>query len=145
MIRLLLVALWLPLAAQAQIYKWVDEKGRVQYGEKPPPGAKASTLRQEASPPSRPVSPLGGKASGHADADAEFRRRQIERQLAEDALAQDAKRRQAQCENARNRLAAGEGAGRHFSFKGGERVYLTDAEREASLARMREQVRQACG
>lgn len=142
MSRLLLLALWLPIAAQAQIYKWVDEKGRVQYGERPPPGAKASTLRQEATPPSAPAP--AGKASGAADADAEFRRRQIERQLTEDALAQDAKRRQAQCENARNRLAAGEGSGRHFTYKAGEKVYLSDAERDASLARMREQVSQAC-
>jgi hypothetical protein len=142
-IRLLLLALCLPLAVEAQIYKWVDEKGRVQYGEKPPPGAKASTLRPEASPPSRPA-PVPGTAGAPADADAEFRRRQIERRQAEEAQAQDAKRRQAQCEDARNRLAAGEGAGRHFTYRGGEKVYLTDAERDASLARMRERVSQAC-
>ena len=41
--RLAILALLLAAApAWAQIYKWVDEKGRVQYGEKPPAGAKAA-------------------------------------------------------------------------------------------------------
>lgn len=134
-----LLVLALPLVAHAQIYKWVDEKGRVQYGEKPPPGAKASALRQEASPP-----PAGKAPADVSAQEADFRRRQIERAQADEARAQDAKRRQAQCERARQRLADGEVAGRHYVYKGGERVFMSDAEREASLARMRQQVSEAC-
>jgi len=36
--------------ATGQVYKWVDEKGHVQYGDKPPPGANASALEP---PPER--------------------------------------------------------------------------------------------
>ncbi|MGQ0653350.1 MAG: DUF4124 domain-containing protein [Betaproteobacteria bacterium] len=134
-----LLFLLFPLIAHAQIYKWVDEKGRVQYGEKPPAGAKATPLRQEASPASKPA-----PAQDLSQREADFRRRQIERQRAEEAHAHQATQRQGQCENARNRLAAAENAGRHFSYKGGEKVYATDAERAATLARMREQVSQVC-
>ena len=31
-----------PLAATAQVYKWVDEKGVVNYGDKPPPQSKGA-------------------------------------------------------------------------------------------------------
>lgn len=45
-LRTLLVALWLlPLAASAEIYKYVDEKGVTHYSDKPPAkGAKPATL-----------------------------------------------------------------------------------------------------
>jgi hypothetical protein len=140
MIRMIFL-LCFPLIAQAQIHKWVDEKGRVHYGEKPPPGAKSSTVRQEATLPSAPRTVGKGDLSTQ---EADFRRRQLERQQAEAKDAQQAKQRQGQCENAKNQLAAAENSGRHFTMKGGERVYSSDAERDARLARMRAQVSQAC-
>jgi hypothetical protein len=140
MTRGLLLCVLFPLVAHAQIYKWVDEKGRVHYGEKPPPGAKSSTVRKEASaPPAAPKAPPDVSSQ-----EAEFKRRQIERAQAEEAKAQDAKRRQGQCQQARTRLADAEFAGRHYTYKGGERVFLSDAEREATLSRMRQQVSEAC-
>ena len=36
-------AIAVPAAAHADIYKWVDEKGGVTYGNMPPPGAKKLT------------------------------------------------------------------------------------------------------
>jgi hypothetical protein len=38
----------LPLAAQADLYKWVDENGVVNYGDKPPGGAAKATKLDEA-------------------------------------------------------------------------------------------------
>jgi glutaredoxin len=35
----------LPLLAAAQVYKWTDEKGRTQYGDKPPEEAGARELK----------------------------------------------------------------------------------------------------
>ena len=35
---------FLALCAHAEVYKWVDEKGRVQYGETPPAGAAATKM-----------------------------------------------------------------------------------------------------
>ena len=42
-------------AAQTQIYRWVDANGRVQYGERAPPGAKARPIESR-------VSSYGGPA-----------------------------------------------------------------------------------
>jgi len=45
-----LVALCLATAAQAQYYRWVDDKGKVHYGDRPPPAAagKAQAMRHGA-------------------------------------------------------------------------------------------------
>ena len=50
MIRAILVLLCFPLIAHAEIYKWVDENGRVQYGERPPPNVKPVPMRPESMP-----------------------------------------------------------------------------------------------
>ncbi len=51
------VALALPVAAaQAQqVYKWVDEQGRVQYSERKPTGANTATTELKPPPPPQPV------------------------------------------------------------------------------------------
>lgn len=56
---LCLASLCLPAAA-AELYKWTDEKGRVQYSDRPPPqGVQAERwdLPQEADSPARQESP----------------------------------------------------------------------------------------
>ncbi|HWA38289.1 MAG TPA: glutaredoxin family protein [Burkholderiales bacterium] len=45
----LLVALIAPAIAGAQVVRWVDEKGRVHYGDKPPAGAAASPVQSKIS------------------------------------------------------------------------------------------------
>jgi hypothetical protein len=48
---LLLSMLCVSFAASAQVYRWVDENGRVNYSnETPPPGVKASTLNIDTQP-----------------------------------------------------------------------------------------------
>jgi glutaredoxin len=73
MMRLLLAVLALMLAATAagQVYRWTDEKGRVIYGNDPPPSAKAKVVQERinsySGPPevqrvpgaTRPSTPVG--------------------------------------------------------------------------------------
>ena len=37
--------------AHAQAYKWVDDNGHVEYGDRPPAGAQVTPLRNVAPPP----------------------------------------------------------------------------------------------
>ena len=47
----LVLALLASFAASAQVYRWVDEKGRVNYSnDTPPPGVQASTVNINAQP-----------------------------------------------------------------------------------------------
>jgi hypothetical protein len=52
------------LCAQAQVYKWVDDKGQVHYGEQPPPEAKTSTVNV---PAPGPATPAPGTAAAAAE------------------------------------------------------------------------------
>src|SRR5260221_14612753 len=78
--------------AAAQQYKWVDQNGKTQYGDTPPPGVKATRLRgsggqapapaadkadskdEKAAAPKGPLTP--------AEQEAEFRKRQADTQKA---------------------------------------------------------------
>lgn len=52
-------------AAQAQLYKWVDEKGRTHYSEKPPAtGQKSQTIRADPAPPAAAAPTPAAKGAG---------------------------------------------------------------------------------
>ncbi len=133
----LLLALAVP-AASAQIYKWVDEKGQVHYGEKPPAGSKPSAVKP---PPAQSNAPARGEDLQSKE--LEFRRRQIQRQEDEETQAREAAKRNALCNNAKERLAIAEQAAL-FRWEKGERVFLSDAEQRAEIARRRAAVAQHC-
>jgi len=137
--RTLLVLLLVAAPAWGQLYKWVDEKGRVQYGEKPPAGAKAAPLRGEASPAQgkpRPPEDLSRR-------EGEFRERQNRQRMQEERAAQEAQANQAYCENARAQL---ENTERYQLYRreGGEKVYYSDAERAREIERLRGLVARYC-
>ena len=138
--RPVLLALLLVVApAWAQIYKWVDEKGRVQYGEKPPAGAKAAPLRGEASPsPGQPRAPVDLSRQEEA-----FKERQIRQRQEEDREAHEAQANQVRCENARAQLENTERF-RLYRREGGEKVYYSEAERAREIERLRGLVARYC-
>jgi Domain of unknown function (DUF4124) len=125
------LALGLAGAAQAQVYKWTDEQGRVHYGEKPPPGAGATTIKPPAES-GKPAAPEDFK-----DRDAQFRQRQLERAQREEAEAHAAQVRQRRCDDAEDELKRAESS-RLYRREGGQRVYLTDAEQQAYLDKLRQ-------
>ena len=77
------------LAAAAQ-YKWTDKDGRVQYGDYPPPGVKATRIKGPSGPSSPPPAPASapgskdvGKDGKPLSPEAAFRKRQQEQAEAE--------------------------------------------------------------
>lgn len=135
--------------AHAQQYKWVDQNGRTQYGDMPPPGVKATPLR----PPTGPTSPPAAKGAAKApltpaEQELEFRRRQKEREAAatKDAQAkQAAEAEKLNCENARQTLRTLESGQRITRTNAsGERYFLDDAQIAQETARAREAVSSWC-
>ena len=119
------------------MYKCVDERGVTHYTDKPQPGCAGGQVDI------RPIPPVSGKeparSSSLAGEDAEFKRRQIQREQAEarekTALAQ-------RCANLRSEYALlGSGVPIIKSNARGERVYLEDATRDARMAQIREEMR----
>lgn len=136
--------LWaLVIPASAQVYKWVDEKGSTHYGEHPPQGAKAQEVEQHLANP--------GQAPGKADQpnwkekNLEFRSRRIETEQAEGKRKQREDAQRQACNQARDQLAQMKLAHRLYRLDDkGERVFQSDDERGASIARQEQLVTQRC-
>src|SRR5712664_213970 len=134
----LVLALAVPVAG-AQVYKWVDEKGRMQYGDKPPAGVNATPIEPPPAPQGQPRPPQDLAAQ-----EAEFRRRQIQKREEEEKLAREEKLRQQRCDQAKDRRALYERVSRISRFEKGERVYLSDEQRAAEVERLNAAVAQYC-
>ena len=143
MLVLLLVAATVATAASAEIYKWVDEHGRVHYGDKPQ------------DPAARPVHV---DTAPVPDSDADVRRerqqklldaltdeRDTHRQEAAAAV-EERKRRQANCGIARQNLSKMTSAS--FLYKPGSDPsnpeILTDAERDKATMAAQAEVKKWC-
>jgi hypothetical protein len=130
--------LLLALPAQAQMYKCVDEHGKVDYRDQPGSGCKPVDIH--ASPPLS--GSLQRPAEDFAARDAELRRRQLQRDeaAAKDRIAEEERLRRCQALRVE---AYGLGSGVPiYSFNDkGEKVYMEDAVRERRLAAVRESLR----
>jgi len=154
------LALCVALPASAQLYKWVDSNGKVQYSDKPPPSdVKTEKLRAPARAASAPA-PSAGKDGAKKDAaktgpltpaeqEQAFRKRQQEAGKAEKEEAQkqaEARDRAENCKRARAAVATLEAGGRQARVdEKGERVFLTDEQIAQETASARQEAAAACG
>jgi hypothetical protein len=123
--------------AIAQMYKCVDQRGVVQYSDKPSPGCKGGPVDIQ------PIPSLSGHGTtpppSASRQDTDFRRRQIERERLEAseraALAQ-------RCARVRQELEWLSASTRVSRINdAGERVYMDDATRESRMAQLKQQIR----
>jgi hypothetical protein len=141
-----------PLLAQAQMYKWVDANGQVQYSDRPPPdGVKADKITKTgaaagaatAAPPAK-----GAPPATAASRELEFRKRQIaqEEKLKEDQQKEkDSAAKQENCDIARARLKSLEDGGRILKYdRAGEREYMSSEEIDKEKGPARARVDEAC-
>ncbi len=144
-------------SAAAEIYKWQDKAGRVQYSDVPPPGNIPYTTLSGRKPPPAPVpaaaadKPVPAQA---APANDEARKGAAEEQAAKDAeikrlqeerLAIEKRIREENCRNARLRAAQFQQGGRIYRVdEAGERHYYGDAEIAAELERARADIQTHC-
>lgn len=133
------------LAAHAQVYKWVDENGRVHYGEKPPEGVKSSEVSVKSAPSAAPPE----TSQTWKEKDAEFQRRKIEREQKEQASEAERKRlaeaRRRDCANARGELdILTRGGGVYRTDEKGERLYLQESQRAARIEAAKKHIESSC-
>lgn len=146
-------------SAGAEIYKWKDKAGRVQYSDVPPPGnIPYTTLSGRKSPEPPPAAteakPAQVPQAAPAGADAEAKKKAAEEQAAKDAeirrlqeekQAAEKRVREENCKNARARAAQFQQGGRIYRIdEAGERQYYGDAEIAAELERARADVDTYC-
>ena len=138
-------ALALSFTAVGQQFKWVDKDGRVQYGDSPPPGVKATPLRPPTGPATPPSSAVNAPTAAQKDAD--FRKRQADAGKARDkeaSAAQDTALKKQNCATAQDAVRTLEqGRVRRLDSKG-EFVYLDDNQLAQEMARAKKSVGEWC-
>lgn len=154
MLRLLCLAsaLVMTLPAQAQVHKWVDANGKVQYSDQAPPGkAGVETLRVDKRTTPAPVAGTPADkpaAKSLADRELEYRQRQVAAEEAQKKQAQadaENKIKQENCAGARGNLKILEQGARVYNYDAkGERVYLDDAARSKSIDEAKKRVSEWC-
>ena len=122
---------------QAQVYKWVDERGVTHYGERTPQGRKGQEVQNKLANPA--PGPGAGKAPSWQEQEQDFQGRRQQAEQAQQAearkQAQEANQRQA-CVQARDELLRMKSASRLYKLnEKGERIIESDQEREAAIAR----------
>ncbi len=140
-------AVWL-ISADAAVYRWVDENGRTQFGDRPPAGRKADEVKIR-----KQAQPGGAGAPANAEQRRELQQRMLDayrdereakQQAREKKAAQAAKRKRA-CAQAKDQLRSFEAAGSLYKLQpDGSRRYLSDQEYQSVLRKTRERVKQYC-
>jgi hypothetical protein len=148
--RSLLFAVMMALSAAvaAQAYKWIDKDGKVRYGDQPPPGVKATPLKGVPPPAAPPAAAAAKKGDKPLSPEAAFQKRQQEKAEAEkkDAKASaDQETKRQNCEQAQAALRTMQSGQRISTTNAaGERVYLSDDERDREMVRLQGTVREWC-
>ena len=139
----MLMAVLAPTAVLAQVYRWVDDEGRVHYSDTPPTGIE-STLMPIQSDDTDLEASLREQVARERELELQ---QQLESDAAEDAAA-EASRREAlarACTRAQARVETIETARRLSRVDDdGTRHTYNDEERAAALAEARRQVEEWC-
>ena len=134
------------MTAGAQIHKWVDANGVTHYSEKPPADGKSKSIElREATPRSTGSSAPAPASASLKDRETEYRKRQTQREQTEAAAAQEKERRDAVCKKARAQLINLQTTSRMYNLNDrGERVFMSAAERDTSVALYEAEVNRNC-
>ena len=135
-------------AAAAQQYKWVDQNGKVQYGDVPPPGVKAQRLKPPAGGSAPAPSAAAKKAEKPLSPEEAFRKRQEDAEKDRQKTAQaeqEAAAKRENCARAQESLRTLESGQRiQRTDSKGERYYLEDGQVAQEIARARQIAQQNC-
>jgi hypothetical protein len=137
-------------SVQAQVYKWVDKDGKVQYSDQPPPpDATKSALQKVISTSSSAPAAQSDKAAEKApDKGKEFEKRRSEsaaKQKKADEASKLAGRKQESCDDARAHLKSLELGTRLSKINAsGEPYFLDDDQRQQEIARAQDVIAESC-
>jgi hypothetical protein len=132
----------------AQVYKWVDKDGKVQYTDTPPPASATKTEAKKLDAPPAAATPAGAPGKSLADRSKDFDKRkadEAEKLKKTEADQKIAEIKASNCTEAKRYLATLE-SGRPMSRSSdaGDRELLSDDARQAEMARARKAVDESC-
>ena len=145
MIRIVLLSLvLLPLAAAAQLYKRVDEKGVTHYSETPPPDGKGAKVDIKSSPPATGAAPTDWRQKELDSRQTRIQKEQQEQnQKAQEQNVASARRNN--CLESQRQLDIAQTPRPVFQVnEKGDKVYLDDKERQRQIDGWKDNVRKYC-
>lgn len=153
--KVLLVIACLAFAGSAAAqYKWVDQNGRVQYGDTPPAGARSSSVRA----PSARVEDAAEETQKDdakkerspatmAEKEADFRKRMMDADKEREKQAQarkEADQKRENCARARENVRVVESGRVSRLDARGERYFLDDAQLAQEMVKARQDLQEWC-
>lgn len=146
---LIVMLLALCNTSQAGIYKWVDENGKVHYGQQRPTDAAAEKMQVDQYAPQDKSSykrPGLDKDAKGTDSNEQNQTPETEgKDTPKTESAAEKKRRKAACAQARQQLTQMAAKGRVRSKdKDGNLVYMSQEQKEARMKKMRDAIKKSC-
>jgi len=137
-----LLGLFLLLPANAAIFKWTDANGDVQYGEHPPTGVNAESIKIEPVPKSVPPTKSPQRQVEELD-------KQIKKNKEQEAKAaqekQDEEYRKINCENAKKNIEQlNFGGHRLRRMSDGSYQRLDEEQKQAAIAKNQKAIEDYC-
>ncbi len=146
-ISLFMILFMLAAATTAGIYKWVDENGHVQYGDRPPATDVEESeevnvrVQESTSADSAPVD----RRQARERLLQQYEKERADKKEAAAKKRQEQQKAKVRCAYAKNTLNEYLGHGRLYDLlPNQERRYLTDQERDAEIAKARAEVKKWC-
>lgn len=134
-----------PLAASAQLYKYVDKDGKTVYSDQPPPNVDSKQLNVGTGT-TKDTPAAAPKTAVERDKDLQKGRDEDkEKAKKADEAAKQAQQKDAACQQAKSNYQIYADGGRITKYDDkGERVYLGDDEIVAEQARTKKEMDEAC-
>ncbi len=136
-----------PLSAgYAGVYRWVDEQGRVHFGDRPPPKSSSENVDIKNDP--SPGAPAPNAEERRDKQQRLLRAWEEERQQRKEASAkakEDKKRQKQRCAVARDRLRTYKDASYLYDLdKDGNRKVISDADKQRAIRELEEAIKRHC-
>jgi Domain of unknown function (DUF4124) len=151
-LALMLIIFFFSSGVHADVYKWVDKDGKIQYSDQPPLSGEAKKMKKKTKDAVNSAPAAAGTGAkppaSVADQEVEFRKRKMEQEEAEKkklAEQQMAEKNKGYCNNLRGELQAHKDGVRIVQYNDkGERIALDDNERARSKANLEERIAKEC-
>jgi Domain of unknown function (DUF4124) len=129
--------------SHAQVYKWIDKDGKVQYSDKPPPEGAGTSAAKKLDTPT--PSSSAATASSWQDQELEYKKRRIESAEKKAKEEERERKNQQRCNDARNYLRKLQEVSQVYTRdEKGERQFMSDAEHQAEIVRMQGEISENC-
>ena len=134
----------LPFCAGAEIFKWVDDAGKVHYGDSAPADRNAETIRPPPEPTAEQLLDSSSRLDGLNEQAGKWEQDLEAKKQAKDA-AQRERAREQYCQHAQSQLQILEARAPvyHLDDKG-KKIFVEDDQRAEFLTRVREAIEANC-